>query len=109
MQQPAHGEGIGESEKSAANGFKRTKPLTEWFVARDRLKAASMANSPQERPPAVASKISAKAVVIMGAVTGDVSASERVEIQASGSVDGDITTPRLMIAAKEASSEGESR
>jgi cytoskeletal protein CcmA (bactofilin family) len=42
--------------------------------------------------------ISARAVVIMGTVSGDVSASERVEIQASGSVDGDITTPRLMIA-----------
>ena len=42
--------------------------------------------------------ISAKAVVIMGTVSGDVSASERVEIQASGSVDGNITTPRLIIA-----------
>jgi cytoskeletal protein CcmA (bactofilin family) len=41
--------------------------------------------------------ISARAVVIMGIVSGDVSASERVEIQASGSVDGDITTPRLMV------------
>ena len=41
--------------------------------------------------------ISAKAVVIMGAVTGDVTASERVEIQASGSVEGDVVTPRLVV------------
>ena len=42
--------------------------------------------------------IAAKAVVIAGAVVGTVTASERVEIQASGSVTGDILSPRLTIA-----------
>ena len=42
--------------------------------------------------------ISAKTVVIMGAVTGDVTASERVEIQASGSVTGDVASPCLVVA-----------
>ena len=42
--------------------------------------------------------ISAKAVVIMGRVTGKVTAGEKVEIQATGSVTGDIASPRLAIA-----------
>jgi cytoskeletal protein CcmA (bactofilin family) len=42
--------------------------------------------------------ITAKAVVIGGAIVGTVTASERVEIQATGSVTGDILSPRLTIA-----------
>ena len=42
--------------------------------------------------------IDAKAVVVMGAVTGDVTAGERLEIQSSGSVVGDVVAPRLAIA-----------
>jgi len=42
--------------------------------------------------------ISAKSVVIMGAVTGDVKAHERIEIRATGSVTGDIRSPRLALA-----------
>ena len=42
--------------------------------------------------------ISAKAVVITGAVTGNVAAADKVEIQATGSVTGDIASPRLVIA-----------
>jgi cytoskeletal protein CcmA (bactofilin family) len=42
--------------------------------------------------------IAAKAVVVMGAVTGDVTAGERIEIQANGSVIGDVAAPRLAIA-----------
>jgi cytoskeletal protein CcmA (bactofilin family) len=42
--------------------------------------------------------IAAKAVVIMGAVTGNVTAAEKVEIGVLGSVTGDITSPRLAIA-----------
>jgi cytoskeletal protein CcmA (bactofilin family) len=41
--------------------------------------------------------IAAKAVVIMGAVTGDVTAGEKVEIGGLGSVTGNITSPRLAI------------
>jgi cytoskeletal protein CcmA (bactofilin family) len=36
--------------------------------------------------------------VIMGAVTGSVTAGDKVEIQATGSVTGDIVSPRLVIA-----------
>lgn len=43
-------------------------------------------------------EISAKAVIIAGAVIGNVKATERVEIQAAGSVVGDIAAPRLAIA-----------
>jgi cytoskeletal protein CcmA (bactofilin family) len=46
----------------------------------------------------IKARISAKAVVIMGVVTGNVTAAERVEIRATGSLTGDITSPRLVIA-----------
>src|SRR5712691_3672418 len=42
--------------------------------------------------------ITAKTVIIMGALTGNVRASEKVEIGATGSVVGDIVSPRLAIA-----------
>lgn len=42
--------------------------------------------------------IAAKAVVVRGAVTGDVTAGDRVEIQTNGSVIGDVVAPRLAIA-----------
>jgi cytoskeletal protein CcmA (bactofilin family) len=42
--------------------------------------------------------IAAKAVVISGAVTGNVTAGEKVEIQTTGSVTGDVSSPRLVIA-----------
>ena len=42
--------------------------------------------------------ISAKVVVIMGAVTGNVAAGDKVEIRATGSVTGDLMTPRLVVA-----------
>ena len=42
--------------------------------------------------------IAAEAVVVMGAVTGDVTAGEKIEIQNTGSVIGDVVTPKLAIA-----------
>ena len=42
--------------------------------------------------------ISAKVVVVMGAVTGNVTAGERVEIQATGTVTGDVVSPHLVVA-----------
>jgi cytoskeletal protein CcmA (bactofilin family) len=42
--------------------------------------------------------IDAKAVVIQGTVTGNVTAREKVEIQTTGSVSGDVNCPRLAIA-----------
>jgi cytoskeletal protein CcmA (bactofilin family) len=47
---------------------------------------------------AVKADLIAKAVTVSGEVTGNVTASERVVLQASGSVNGDIVTPRLMMA-----------
>ena len=46
----------------------------------------------------IQASISAKVVVIMGAVTGNVTAGEKVEIRATGSVTGDLTSPRLVVA-----------
>jgi cytoskeletal protein CcmA (bactofilin family) len=37
-------------------------------------------------------------VIILGEVTGNVSASEKVDIRDNGSVDGDIAAPRVAIA-----------
>ena len=45
----------------------------------------------------VRAEIHAKTVVIEGHVTGNVTGTERVEIQASGVVDGDVRAPRLVI------------
>ncbi|MGH7388126.1 MAG: bactofilin family protein [Candidatus Rokuibacteriota bacterium] len=42
--------------------------------------------------------IAAKAIVVMGQVTGDMTATEKVEIRENGSVEGDITAPRIAIA-----------
>jgi len=42
-------------------------------------------------------ELSAKAVIVIGNVTGNIRASERVEIHDSGSVTGDIQAPRLLI------------
>jgi len=45
----------------------------------------------------IRAEINAGAVVIMGAVVGNVTATRRVEIRATGSVTGDISSPGLAI------------
>src|SRR5260370_301700 len=40
----------------------------------------------------------AKTVIVLGEVTGNVTASEKVDIRDNGSVDGDIISPRVAIA-----------
>jgi cytoskeletal protein CcmA (bactofilin family) len=45
----------------------------------------------------IKAEIFAKTVVIMGGVTGNVVAGEKVEIRSTGSVTGDIASPRLAI------------
>ena len=46
----------------------------------------------------VTADLTAKTITISGAVTGNVTASERVLLEPSGSVDGDIATPRFIMA-----------
>ena len=46
----------------------------------------------------IKAQIFAKSVIILGEVTGNVTASEKVDIRDNGSVDGDITAPRVAIA-----------
>ena len=46
----------------------------------------------------IKAQVFAKAVIILGEVTGNVTASEKVEIRDNGSVDGDIASPRVAIA-----------
>jgi cytoskeletal protein CcmA (bactofilin family) len=47
---------------------------------------------------AVKADLIARTVTVSGAVTGNVTASEKVVLQASASVDGDIATPQLLMA-----------
>jgi len=46
----------------------------------------------------VNAEVHAKTVVVIGKVTGNVSATERIEIQATGLVNGDVSAPRLVVA-----------
>ncbi|MGH9410945.1 MAG: bactofilin family protein [Vicinamibacterales bacterium] len=46
----------------------------------------------------IKAQVFAKSVVIFGEVTGNVTASEKVDIRDNGSVDGDIAAPRVAIA-----------
>ncbi len=46
----------------------------------------------------VKAEVTAKAVTIVGHVTGNVSATEKIEVSATGHVDGDVRAPRLVIA-----------
>jgi len=46
----------------------------------------------------IKAQIFAKTVIVLGEVSGNVSASEKVEIRDGGSVDGDIVSPRVAIA-----------
>ncbi|MEW6320259.1 MAG: polymer-forming cytoskeletal protein [Acidobacteriota bacterium] len=46
----------------------------------------------------IRAEVFAKAVIVLGEVTGNVTASEKVDIRDNGSVDGDITSPRVAIA-----------
>jgi cytoskeletal protein CcmA (bactofilin family) len=45
----------------------------------------------------ITAEIEAKSIIVIGKTAGDLNASERVEIQATGVVDGDIRSPRLLI------------
>ena len=42
-------------------------------------------------------EIHAKSIIVIGQVTGNLTATERIEIQATGVVHGDIKTPRLSV------------
>ncbi|MEO7271412.1 MAG: polymer-forming cytoskeletal protein [Vicinamibacterales bacterium] len=46
----------------------------------------------------IKAQVFAKSVVVLGEVTGNVTASEKVDIRDNGSVDGDIAAPRVAIA-----------
>ena len=43
-------------------------------------------------------EVFAKSVVIMGGVNGNITAAEKINIRENGSVDGDISAPRVAIA-----------
>jgi cytoskeletal protein CcmA (bactofilin family) len=46
----------------------------------------------------IKAQVFAKALIVLGEVTGNVTASDKVEIRDGGSVDGDIVSPRVAIA-----------
>jgi cytoskeletal protein CcmA (bactofilin family) len=47
---------------------------------------------------AIKAEVQAKSVVVIGRVSGNVRGTERVEIQATGIVEGDVVAPRLIVA-----------
>jgi len=46
----------------------------------------------------IRAQVFAKAVVVLGEVTGNVTATDKVDIRDAGSVNGDIVAPRVAIA-----------
>ncbi|MBI3401947.1 MAG: polymer-forming cytoskeletal protein [Acidobacteria bacterium] len=46
----------------------------------------------------IKAQVFAKAVIVLGEVTGNVTASDKVDIRDNGSVEGDIVAPRVAIA-----------
>lgn len=46
----------------------------------------------------VQAQLYAKEVIVIGHVTGNITAAERVEIQVNGVVEGDVHTPKLVVA-----------
>ena len=46
----------------------------------------------------IKAQVFAKSVIVLGEVTGNVTASDKVDIRENGSVDGDIVAPRVAIA-----------
>ena len=46
----------------------------------------------------IKAQVSAKSVVVLGHVVGNITATEKIEIREDGSVDGDIAAPRVGIA-----------
>ena len=50
------------------------------------------------RPGRVQAEVSARSVVVLGRVQGDIRAGEKVSIGESGRVDGDVSAPRVAVA-----------
>jgi cytoskeletal protein CcmA (bactofilin family) len=46
----------------------------------------------------VKAEVHAKTVIVIGKVSGNVRGTERIEIQATGIVDGDVAAPRLVVS-----------
>ena len=46
----------------------------------------------------VKAEIHAKSVVVVGRLVGNVFGLERIEIQATGKIEGDVTAPKLIVA-----------
>lgn len=46
----------------------------------------------------IKAEVFAKTVIVLGEVSGNITASEKVDIRDNGSVDGDITSPKVAIA-----------
>jgi cytoskeletal protein CcmA (bactofilin family) len=46
----------------------------------------------------IKAQVYAKSVIVLGEVTGNVTATDKVDIRDNGSVDGDIVSPRVAIA-----------
>ena len=45
----------------------------------------------------IKAQVFAKSVIVLGTVTGNITATEKINIRENGSVDGDVTAPRIAI------------
>ena len=45
----------------------------------------------------VNAEVHAQSIVVVGSITGNVSATEKLEIQSTGLIEGDVRAPRLVI------------
>ncbi|MAE94010.1 MAG: cell shape determination protein CcmA, partial [Deltaproteobacteria bacterium] len=45
----------------------------------------------------VKAEVTAKAVAVIGHVTGNIVATDKIEVESSGIVDGDVRAPRLIV------------
>lgn len=46
----------------------------------------------------IKAQVFAKTIIVQGEVTGDITATERIDIRDNGAVDGDLSSPRVAIA-----------
>ena len=46
----------------------------------------------------ITAQVAAKSIIVLGHVTGNLTATEKVEIRETGSVEGDVVAPRVAIA-----------
>ena len=84
--------------KTCSSRARSAAPSTWWSRAASRAACASTAELRVAPGGSVKADVSAHTLVVAGEVIGDCQATERVEIEASGRLTGNIRAPRIVIA-----------